>query len=163
MSGFKNPEDRKGPRREAARNVNRLPGSPLTEFEQLFLEHYLELAHPTLAYRESISEEESSTLTDTACRLRAYKILKRPHVQAELTRIKDEIRKDTIASATEILEYFTAVMRGQEKDQFGLEPTLADRTNAAKELAKRTIDYVKYDKSNKPAATIEVKLDWGRS
>ena len=31
-------------------------------------------------------------------------------------------------------------MRGEVKDQFGLDPSLSDRINAAKEIARRTID-----------------------
>ena len=42
-----------------------------------------------------------------------------------------------IASADEVLQYLTRVMLGQEKDQFGLDASLQDRTKAAQELLKR--------------------------
>ena len=45
-----------------------------------------------------------------------------------------------IASAAEVMQYFTAVMRGEVKDQFGLDAPLAERTKAAVELAKRKVD-----------------------
>lgn len=35
------------------------------------------------------------------------------------------------------MEYLTAVMRGEKKDQFDLDPSLSERTRAASELAKR--------------------------
>ncbi len=38
------------------------------------------------------------------------------------------------------MEFFTAVMNGEIKDAFDLPPSLQDRLNAAKELAKRTVD-----------------------
>ena len=38
------------------------------------------------------------------------------------------------------MEFFKAVMRGDLLDAFELPPSLADRKDAAKELAKRTID-----------------------
>lgn len=38
------------------------------------------------------------------------------------------------------MEFFTAVMRGEVLDAFDLPPSLADRKDAAKELAKRTVD-----------------------
>ena len=38
------------------------------------------------------------------------------------------------------MEFFTKVMKGEIKDAFGLDPSLQDRLNAAKELAKRTVD-----------------------
>lgn len=42
-----------------------------------------------------------------------------------------------VASADEVLRFFSAVMRGEEKDQFGLDASLSDRLNAGKELLKR--------------------------
>lgn len=38
------------------------------------------------------------------------------------------------------MEFFTKVMRGEVKDAFGLDASLADRKDAAKEIAKRTVD-----------------------
>ena len=45
--------------------------------------------------------------------------------------------KERIASQDEVLEYLTKVMRGQEKDQFGLDASLQDRTKCAELLGKR--------------------------
>ncbi|MDU1309853.1 MAG: terminase small subunit, partial [Clostridium sp.] len=42
-----------------------------------------------------------------------------------------------IAKGEEVLQYLTKVMRGEEKDQFGLDPSLQDRTKAAELLGKR--------------------------
>lgn len=52
----------------------------------------------------------------------------------------EQLKKETIADADEILQYLTSVMRGEIKDQFGLDAPLSERTSAAKELAKRVID-----------------------
>jgi phage terminase small subunit len=49
----------------------------------------------------------------------------------------EQWRLKQIADTTEILTYFTKVMRGEIKDQFDLDATIADRTVAAKELYKR--------------------------
>ncbi|MCF0231163.1 MAG: terminase small subunit [Enterococcus sp.] len=57
----------------------------------------------------------------------------------------DLLKKETIADADEIMQYFTKVMRGEEKDQFGLDAPLSERTRAAQELAKRIIDIEKVD------------------
>ena len=48
-------------------------------------------------------------------------------------------KKETqrIASQEEVLEYLTKVMRGEEKDQFGLDASLQDRTKCAELLGKR--------------------------
>ena len=56
---------------------------------------------------------------------------------AERTKPTEEKR---IATGDEVMEFFTAVMRGEIKDAFDLPPSLADRKHAAKELAKRTVD-----------------------
>ena len=45
-----------------------------------------------------------------------------------------------IATGDEVMMFFTAVMNGEIKDAFGLDASLQDRLNAAKELAKRTVD-----------------------
>lgn len=56
---------------------------------------------------------------------------------AERTKPREDNR---IASGDEVMMFLTAVMRGEVKDAFDLPPSLADRKDAAKELAKRTVD-----------------------
>lgn len=48
----------------------------------------------------------------------------------------NDIESAEIASANEILMYLTRVMRGQEQDAFGLDPSLEERTKAAERLMK---------------------------
>ena len=48
-----------------------------------------------------------------------------------------EIENKRIADGKEDLEYLSKVMRGEEKDQFGLDASLQDRTKAAELLGKR--------------------------
>ena len=74
-------------------------------------------------------------------------------IQYRLGQIKDE----TIADANEILRYFTAVMRGEIKDQFGLDAPLVERTSAAKELAKRIVDA---EQGVGEVPEIKVTLNW---
>lgn len=54
------------------------------------------------------------------------------------------------------MEFFSKVMRGEVKDQFGLESTLADRLKAANELARRTVDIE--NKLNGKDGSKEIKL-----
>ena len=72
-----------------------------------------------------------------------------------------KLEKQTMATATEVMEYFTAVMRGEIADQFGLEASIADRTKAAQELAKRTVDIENREKG-KADSMVEIKLNWRR-
>lgn len=48
-----------------------------------------------------------------------------------------EIDAGRVAAADEVMIFYTAVMRGEVKDQFGFDAQLSDRLNAAKELMKR--------------------------
>ena len=73
----------------------------------------------------------------------------------------EALRKETVADADEILQYFTRVMRGEVKDQFGLDDPLSERTSAAKELAKRVIDVEKDAEAVVPE--IKITLNWSNS
>lgn len=66
--------------------------------------------------------------------------LRKPQIIAYIEERQKQIEDSRIASAAEIMQYFTSVMRGEVKDQFGLEAPLAERTKAAVELAKRKVD-----------------------
>lgn len=68
------------------------------------------------------------------------------------------LKKKSIADADEIMQYFTSVMRGQIKDQFGLDAPLCERTSAAKELAKRVIDVTTDIDTKVPE--IKITLNW---
>ena len=46
----------------------------------------------------------------------------------------EERQDNLIAKTDEVLAYLTRVMRGEEKDAFGLDVSIADRTKAALEL-----------------------------
>lgn len=88
------------------------------------------------------------------------RILKREYIYEELMFRLEELSKASIADADEIMEYFTGVMRGEIKDQFGLDAPLSERTSAARELAKRLIDVPQKATENDKA--INIVLDWKR-
>lgn len=60
-------------------------------------------------------------------------LLRRPEIKAYI----DARLEETAASANEVLAFLTQVMRGEVKDQFGLDAALADRIKAAGEISKR--------------------------
>ena len=80
------------------------------------------------------------------------------YITDEITYRLDCLKKETIADADEIMQYFTAVMRGQIKDQFGLDAPLSERTSAARELAKRIVDVT--DDVDTTVPEIKVTLNW---
>lgn len=80
------------------------------------------------------------------------------YITDEITYRLDQLKKETIADADEVMQYFTAVMRGQVKDQFGLDAPLSERTAAARELAKRIVDVT--DDVDTSVPEIKVTLNW---
>ena len=61
----------------------------------------------------------------------------KPHIAAYIAQRMSEQEAARVASADEVLRFYTEVMRGNVKDQFGLDASLADRLNAGRELMKR--------------------------
>lgn len=88
------------------------------------------------------------------------RLLAKPYIYEEMMYRIEEINKAAVADAGEVMEYFTKVMRGEEKDQFGLDAPLSERTSAAKELAKRLIDIPQ--KATEEDRAIQIVLDWKR-
>lgn len=80
------------------------------------------------------------------------------YITDEITYRLDQLKKETIANADEIMQYFTSVMRGEVKDQFGLDAPLSERTAAARELAKRIVDIENDVDTTVPE--IKVTLNW---
>lgn len=87
------------------------------------------------------------------------KIAGKNYITDEIAYRLDLLKKETIADADEILQYLTSVMRGEIKDQFGLDAPLSERTSAAKELAKRIID-VEEKVSENVVPELKITLNW---
>lgn len=100
----------------------------LTEKQKRFIDYYIETANATeSAKRAGYSEK-------TADRIGHENLKKLEFFIEEKLKQKEDNR---IASQDEVLAYLTKVMRGQEKDQFGLDASLQDRTKCAELLGKR--------------------------
>lgn len=63
--------------------------------------------------------------------------LKKPEINAYIEERMAQQDASRVASADEVLRFYSSVMRGKEKDAFGLDPSLADRLKAADSLMKR--------------------------
>lgn len=102
--------------------------SNLTEKQKRFIDYYIETANAT-----------------DACKLAGYKGKNLNRLGSEnlskldkFIKVKlEEKENQRIASQDEVLQYLTKVMRGEEKDQFGLDASLQDRTKCAELLGKR--------------------------
>lgn len=63
--------------------------------------------------------------------------LKKPAISAYIRERMAQQDAERVASADEVLRFYTSVMRGEVSDQFGLEAALAERLKAADALMKR--------------------------
>lgn len=102
--------------------------SKLTEKQKRFIDYYIETANATESARRAGYSEK------TAKNIGAENLTKLNYFIQEKLEEKESQR---IASQDEVLEYLTKVMRGEEKDQFGLDASLQDRTKCAELLGKR--------------------------
>ena len=122
---------------------------PLSPIEERFLQEYIKSGNAREAAKIAGYQGSGNAL------------LNKPNVQARIKRIMRKLQKQAVASGEEVMNYFTAVMRGEVPDQFGLEASIADRTKAAQELAKRTIDMENREKG-RADSVVEIKLNWRR-
>ena len=70
----------------------------------------------------------------------ARALLDRDFIREEIQYRMKQVEDRRIASATEILQFYTSVMRGEVLDQFGIEASLDTRIKSANELAKHQIE-----------------------
>lgn len=100
----------------------------LTEKQKRFIDYYIETANATeSAKRAGYSEKTAKNIgAENLTKLNFF-------IQKKL----EEKESNRIASQDEVLQYLTKVMRGEEKDQFGLDASLQDRTKCAELLGKR--------------------------
>ena len=115
--------------------------SALTEKERIFADEYIKTTNATQSAIKAGYAENSASVTGS-------KMLRKPKVRKYIDDVMEKRSKNTIATADEVLEYLTKVMNGEEKDAFGLDASIADRTKAAELLGKRHMlftDKVKLD------------------
>jgi phage terminase small subunit len=119
---------------------------PLTEKQLAFCEFYIECGNATEAAKNAGYSKKT-----------AYSVgsenLKKPEISAYIENRLAEQRAKRIASSDEVMEFFSAVMRGEVKDAFDLDPALDTRIAAGKEIMKR------YNAAADRNRTSEEKLD----
>lgn len=121
--------------------------------EQKFVSYYLEYGDASKAVKEA-------KFNTNAPASYARKLLAKPKIQKEVQAQLALFKNECIAGAQEIMGFYTMAMRGEVKDQFGLEATLADRLKAADALAKRQIDaQAVADKAKDNEFTINLRWD----
>ena len=118
----------------------------LTPKQKAFADYYLKCGNATEAAKRAGYSENS------AKQIGAENLTK-PYISQYIAERQKQIEDERIADISEVLRFFTSVMRGEVKDQFDFEASLVDRLSAGKELMKR---YEKGDDGKKDALA---KLD----
>lgn len=131
---------------------------PLNMREKAFCREYVKSGN-TL---DSVRKAGYSTSSDNVGSAIASRLLRRDAVQTEIARLLQRKEDKAIATAEDVMKFFTRCMNGEEKDQFGLDISAADKIKAAMELAKRTIDIENRIKGT-PDNVVNIKVDWRKS
>lgn len=100
----------------------------LTPKQQAFADYYIETGNATEAARRAGYKKPN---------VQGSQNLEKLSIKAYIEERVKALDEKRIAKGEEVLQYLTKVMRGEEKDQFGLDPSLQDRTKAAELLGKR--------------------------
>ena len=102
----------------------------LNERQKAFADYYIQTGNATeAAIKAGYSEKTAYSIGNEN--------LKKPEISAYIGERMAEQDEKRVADANEVIEFYTAVMRGEVKDQFGLDASLSDRLKAGDALMKR--------------------------
>ena len=102
----------------------------LTKKQKDFCEYYLQTGNAAEAARKAGYSAKTA-------RVIGSENLSKPDVLEYIESRRAEMDKRLIADTDEVLQFYSSVMRGEVKDQFGLEASLSDRLKAGDSLMKR--------------------------
>jgi phage terminase small subunit len=102
----------------------------LTPKQKAFSDYYIECGNASEAARRAGYSPKTAEKIGS-------ENLQKPEISAYIQERMAQQDASRVASADEVLRFYSSVMRGQEKDAFGLDPSLADRLKAADSLMKR--------------------------
>ncbi len=118
----------------------------LTPKQKAFADNYIKLGNATAAAKQAGYNPKSARQIGT-------ENLSKPSISAYIAERQKQIDDERIADVSEVLRFFSSVMRGEVKDQFDMEAAISDRLSAGKELMKR------YEKSDDGKKDALAKLD----
>lgn len=109
----------------------------LTTKQKAFADYYIETANASESARKAGYSQKTAPFIGA-------ENLRKPQIKAYIAERMEKMDKKRVADADEVIAFYSAVMRGEVKDAFGLDPSLSDRIKAGENLMKR---YEKIDKS----------------
>lgn len=102
----------------------------LTPKQKAFADYFIKCGNATEAAKKA-------GYSETSARQIAVENMSKPSISAYIQERMENQDADLVASADEVLRFYTDVMRGKVKDAFGMDPGLSDRLKAADSLYKR--------------------------
>lgn len=100
----------------------------LTPKQKAFADEYLICGNATEAARKAGYKQPH---------VQGSQNLEKLSVSAYIAERQKQIESSRIADVKEVMEFYSAVMRGEVKDQFDMDASLTDRLSAGRELMKR--------------------------
>lgn len=102
----------------------------LTPKQKAFADEFLKCGNATEAAKRAGYSEQSARQIGT-------ENLSKPSVSSYIQERQKQIDDERIADIAEIQRFYSSVLRGEVKDQFGLDVSLETRIAAGRELMKR--------------------------
>lgn len=116
----------------------------LTPKQKAFCDYYLQTGNASEAARKAGYSEK------TARDIGAENLAK-PHISAYIAERQKQIESDRICTIEEIQKFRSRVVRGEEKDQFGLDTSITDRLKASSDLEK-SLQFVEAEREKRELA-----------
>jgi phage terminase small subunit len=123
----------------------------MNERQKKFADYYIETDNAVESYSRAYNPKSRKTALGNA-----NKLLKNTEIKNYIRERLESKEPARVASQDEVLEFLTQVMRGEVKDQLGLETPVKERNRAAELLGKRYSIFA--DKSKTPAETNGVEI-----
>lgn len=102
----------------------------LTPKQKAFADYFIECGNASEAARKAgYSKKTAGAIGEEN--------LKKPEISAYIDERMAQQDADRVATADEVVRFYSSVMRGEVKDSFGLDASLSDRLKAADSLMKR--------------------------
>lgn len=105
----------------------------LTPKQKAFADNYIISGNATEAAKQAGYSEKTA-------RFIGAENLTKPNILEYIKERTTPTEQKRVATGDEVMQFFTRVMNGEEKDAFGLDASLDTKIKAAVELAKRTCD-----------------------
>lgn len=102
----------------------------LTPKQKTFADEFLKCGNATEAAKRAGYSEQSARQMGT-------ENLSKPSISSYIQERQKQIDDERIADIAEIQRFYSSVLRGEVKDQFGLDASLETRIAAGRELMKR--------------------------